>query len=138
MAIITDVFTLQQRGRVMGFVQMAFAGSQILGIPIGLFLATRWSWHATFFMVVVLAILIGILVTWKLKPITAHLKLQTDKKPLTHLWHTVRKRNYRIGFLATAILSMGGFMLMPFTSAFLVNNVLIAQEDLPLIFLFTG
>jgi predicted MFS family arabinose efflux permease len=35
MAIITDVFSLQQRGRVMGFVQMAFAGSQILGVPIG-------------------------------------------------------------------------------------------------------
>jgi hypothetical protein len=30
MAIITDVFSLQQRGRVMGFVQMAM-GSQILG-----------------------------------------------------------------------------------------------------------
>jgi predicted MFS family arabinose efflux permease len=27
---------------------------------------------------------------------------------------------------------------MPFTSAFLVNNVKIAQEDLPLLFLFTG
>ncbi len=138
MAIITDVFSLQQRGRVMGFVQMAFAGSQILGIPIGLYLATRWNWHATFFMVVGLAILIGLLVVWKLKPITNHLKLQTDKKALVHLWHTIQKKHYRIGFLATAILSMGGFMLMPFTSAFLVNNVSIAQEDLPLIFLFTG
>jgi predicted MFS family arabinose efflux permease len=138
MAIITDVFSLQQRGRVMGFVQMAFAGSQILGIPIGLYLATRWNWHATFFMVVGLAVIIGLLVVWKLKPITTHLQLQTDKKALVHLWHTIQKKDYRIGFLATAILSMGGFMLMPFTSAFLVNNVAIAQEDLPLIFLFTG
>jgi predicted MFS family arabinose efflux permease len=138
MAIITDVFSLQQRGRVMGFVQMAFAGSQILGIPIGLWLATRWSWHATFFMVVILAIIIGVLVALRLKPITAHLQLQQDKKALLHLLHTIQKKDYRIGFLATAILSMGGFMLMPFTSAFLVNNVLIAQEDLPLVFLFTG
>jgi len=35
MAIITDVFSYHQRGRVMGIVQMAFAGSQILGVPIG-------------------------------------------------------------------------------------------------------
>ena len=42
MAIVTDLFTLQQRGRVMGLVQMAFAGSQILGVPIGLYLATTW------------------------------------------------------------------------------------------------
>ena len=29
-------------------------------------------------------------------------------------------------------------MIMPFSSAFLVNNVLISQEQLPLVFLFTG
>jgi predicted MFS family arabinose efflux permease len=138
MAIITDVFSLQQRGRVLGMVQMAFAASQILGIPVGLYLATKWSWHATFFMIVVLAGIIGILVALKLKPVTAHLALQTDKHPLLHLWHTIRKKDYRVGFLATALLSMGGFMLMPFTSAFIVNNVLIPQEKLPIIFLFTG
>ncbi len=138
MAIVTDVFSLNQRGRVMGFVQMAFAGSQILGIPVGLMIANHWGWHATFFMVVGLAIIIGIAVVFKLKPLTEHLKLQSDKNALQHLWHTIRKKNYRIGFLATAMLSMGGFMLMPFTSAFIVNNVHISQDDLPIIFLFTG
>lgn len=138
MAIITDVFSLNQRGRVMGFVQMAFAGSQILGIPIGLLIANQWGWQATFFMVVGLAVAIGLAVVFKLQPLTEHLKLQSDKNALEHLWHTIRKKNYRIGFLATAMLSMGGFMLMPFTTAFIVNNVGISQHQLPLIFLFTG
>lgn len=138
LAIITDIFNLQQRGRVMGFVQMAFAGSQILGVPIGLFIAERYGWNYTFYMVVALAVLIGFAIVWRLKPLTAHLSLQHDKNALQHLWHAVKKRNYRIGFMATALLSMGGFMLMPFTSAFLVNNVHIPQKQLPLIFLFTG
>lgn len=138
MAIITDVFSLNQRGRVMGFVQMAFAGSQILGIPIGLLIANQWDWHATFFMVVGLAFAIGILVVVKLKPLTEHLKLQTDQNALQHLWGTIKKKDYRIGFLATAMLSLGGFMLMPFTTAFIVNNVNISQQQLPVIFLFTG
>jgi predicted MFS family arabinose efflux permease len=138
MAIITDIFHLNQRGRVMGFVQMAFAGSQILGIPIGLVIANKWGWNATFFMVVGLAIVIGVMVLIKLKPITGHLKLQSDRNALQHLWHTIKKKDYRIGFLATALLSMGGFMLMPFTSAFIVNNVHIPQVDLPIIFLCTG
>ena len=38
-AIITDLFKLEVRGRVMGFVQMSFAASQVLGLPIGLVLA---------------------------------------------------------------------------------------------------
>ncbi len=138
MAIVTDIFSLQQRGRVMGFVQMAFAGSQILGIPIGLYLATKWSWHATFFMVVFLAVVVAALIILKLKPITEHLRVQTERNALQHLWTTIRKKDYRTGFLATAILTTGGFLLMPFTSAFLVNNVQIEQEELPLVFLFTG
>ena len=138
MAIITDVFQLNQRGRVMGYVQMAFAGSQILGIPIGLLLANKWGWHSTFYMVAGLAFVIGVVIVVKLKPLTEHLKLQHNKNALQHLWHTIQKKDYRVGFLATAILSMGGFMLMPFTSAFLVNNVNIAQTQLPIIFLFTG
>src|SRR3978361_989687 len=48
LAITTDLFSLQQRGRVMGFVQTAFAASQVLGIPTGLFLANHWSWHVSF------------------------------------------------------------------------------------------
>lgn len=138
MAILTDTFTFHQRGRVMGFISMAFAGSQILGVPIGLVLANQWGWHSTFFMVAGLAFIIAVTVVLKLKPLTTHLGLQNDKNPLQHLWHTIRKRDYRIGFYATAMLSMGGFMLMPFTSAFIVNNVGIAQEKLPIIFFCTG
>ena len=106
MAIITDVFSLNQRGRVIGFVQMAFAGSQILGIPIGLLLANMWGWHATFIMVVILSVLIGVAVVMRLKPLTEHLKLQSDKNALQHLWHTIQKRDYRIGFMATWMLSI--------------------------------
>lgn len=138
MAIITDVFSLQQRGKVMGFVQMAFAGSQILGIPIGLLLANTWGWHATFFMVVILAAIIGVAVVFKLKPLTEHLKIKNDKNAIQHLWNTIKKRDYRVGFLATALLSMGGFMIMPFTTAFIVNNVHIAQTQIPIIFFCTG
>jgi predicted MFS family arabinose efflux permease len=138
MAIVTDVFSLQQRGRVMSFIQMAFAGSQILGLPIGLYLATRFNWHMTFFMIVGLTVVVGIAVILKMKPLTEHLKLQTQSNPLLHLWNTVQKRDYRIGFMATALLSMGGFMLMPFTTDFIVNNVKISLEDLPTIQVFTG
>lgn len=138
MAIITDLFAINQRGRVMGFVQMSFAGSQVLGVPIGIYLATKFNWHVTFFMIVVLAVLIGLAVMIKMKPITEHLKLQSDKNAFLHLWHTLQNREYQTGYLATAMLSIGGFMLMPFGSAFLVNNVHIAQNDLFLVFMFTG
>ena len=138
MAIITDIFSIHQRGKVMGFVQMAFGGSQILGIPIGLVLANYWSWHATFYMVLILAFILGIALVIKLKPLTEHLKLINNKNALQHLLQTIKKKDYRIGFLATALLSMGGFLIMPFSTAFIVNNLHIAQSQVAVIFFFTG
>ena len=35
MAIAADLFPLEQRGRVMGVVQTAFAASQVMGLPLG-------------------------------------------------------------------------------------------------------
>jgi predicted MFS family arabinose efflux permease len=138
MAIITDLFALQQRGRVMGFIQMGFGGSQVLGVPIGLFLANEWGWEAPFWMVAGLSVGIAILIALKLQPVVQHLTMQRDKSAFMHLWHTVSKSNYRVGFTATALLSIGGFMMMPFGSAFAINNLGLTNEQLPMLFMVSG
>jgi predicted MFS family arabinose efflux permease len=138
MAIITDLFTLQQRGRVMGIVQMGFGASQVLGIPISLYLANIWGWKSPFLMIVGLSTLLALVIMQAMKPVTKHLELQNDRNAFMHLWHTVAKRNYRIGFLATALLSIGGFMMMPFGSVYAINNLKVTPHQLPLIFMVSG
>lgn len=138
MAIITDLFTLQQRGRVMGFVQMGFGASQVLGVPIGLYLANAWGWESPFWMVALLSISIAALIAIKMKPVVAHLLIKTEKTAFKHLLHTVTKSNYRIGFAATALLSIGGFMMMPFGSAFAINNLGLTNGQLPILFMISG
>lgn len=138
MAIVADLFPIEQRGRVMGFMQMGFGASQVLGIPISLYLANAWGWEAPFLMIVGLGIVICAAIIIKMQPVTQHLKLLSEKKAITHLWHTIRQRHYRIGFLATAMLSLGGFMMMPWGSAFSVNNLKVTYEQLPLLFMVAG
>ena len=137
LAIVADVFDFNQRGRVMGFIQMGFGISQILGIPISLFLANQWNWQAPFYLIVALSIVIFGAVYLILKPVTAHLSLQRAN-PLKHMWNTIKNKQYRIGFIATAFMSLGGYLMMPWGSAFAVNNVGIAQDDLPLMFMIVG
>src|SRR4029077_6886433 len=79
LAIITDLFPLHLRGRVMGFVQTAFAASQVLGIPIGLFLANRWNWHVSFGAIVGLAVAVIAAVLLVMRPVTDHLRLKQDR-----------------------------------------------------------
>lgn len=138
MAIITDIFTLQQRGRVMGVVQMGFGASQVLGIPISLYLANIWGWKSPFIMIVGLSTILALVIMQAMKPVTKHLELQSDRNAISHLWHTVAKRHYRIGFLATALLSIGGFMMMPFGSVYAINNLKVTPHQLPLIFMVSG
>ncbi|HEY4965334.1 MAG TPA: MFS transporter, partial [Puia sp.] len=138
MAIVADLFDLQHRGRVMGFMQMGFGASQVLGIPIGLYLANVWGWHAPFLWVAAMAIVIAILIVVRMRPLTKHLAVQQDKSAFTHLLHTIGKKDYRVGFTATALLSIGGFMMMPFGSAFAINNLGITQHQLPLLFMIAG
>ena len=73
MAIVSDLFPLEKRGRVMGFLQMGFGASQVLGIPISLYIANHWGWQSPFLMIVGLAFIIFLVIVLKLKPITAHL-----------------------------------------------------------------
>ena len=137
-AIVTDLFPLQMRGRVMGVLQTAFAASSVLGIPFGLLLSNHWGWNAPFFMTAVVGTVVGVAIHAKLRPIDEHLKHHPDRSPLHHLLHTVSNRSYLLGFLATGILSVGGFMLMPFMSVFVVNNVGLPIEKLPLVYMITG
>jgi predicted MFS family arabinose efflux permease len=137
-AIITDLFAIEVRGRVMGFVQMAFASSQVLGIPLGLYLATEFDWHAPFLLIVGISVIIALLIVIYVKPITGHLKLQKDNNAFQHLGTIINRSDYLKAFAATTLLATGGFMLMPFGSAFSVNNLGIALEKLPLLYMATG
>ena len=104
MAIVADLFALQQRGRVMGFMQMGFGLSQILGIPISLYIAAQSNWQMPFYMIVVLSLTMLVLILFGLEPVRAHLDKKTEHSAFKHLLTTVRNRNYRIGFMATAFM----------------------------------
>src|SRR5215813_15094681 len=89
LAIITDLFALHLRGRVMGFVQTGFAASQVLGIPVGLYLANRWNWHVAFGAIVVLAILVIAAVLLLMRPVDEHLRYKQERNAFAHLLATV-------------------------------------------------
>jgi predicted MFS family arabinose efflux permease len=138
LAIATDLFPLEMRGRVMGFVQTAFAASQVLGLPAGLFFANLWNWHAPFLAIVAIAAPASLVIAFYMRPVAGHLGLKQEKSPFRHFLHTLLNPDYTIAFAVTAILATGGFMLMPFGSAFLVNNVGIDLQHIPTIYLVTG
>jgi predicted MFS family arabinose efflux permease len=137
-AIVTDLFPLGVRGRVMGTIQTAFAAAQVLGLPVGLVLSNHLGWHAPFAAIAGLAGVVGIVIAARLHPLDAHLALPSTHSPVRHLLKTIGNRRYLQAFGATMLLATGGFMLMPFGSAFTVHNLGIPLGELPIIYVVTG
>ena len=138
LAISTDLFPPQMRGRVMGLIQTAFAASQVLGIPIGLYLSNRWNWHVPFLAMAAMGAVGGLIVASRMKPVADHLGKPQEHSPFMHLFHTVTEARYLLAFATVALLTTGGYMLMPFSSAFAVNNLGISLAHLPTVYLVTG
>ena len=76
LAIVTDLFALHLRGRVMGFVQTAFAASQVLGIPGRPVSVHHWNWHVCFGALVGLSIAAMMPCLLVMRPVNGHLASQ--------------------------------------------------------------
>jgi predicted MFS family arabinose efflux permease len=138
MAIVIDLFPIQKRGQVMSYIQMSFGASQVLRVPIGIFIASLWQWKAPFWMVAELSVLIALTITWYLKPINAHLAIKNTRSAFEHLINIVSNKNYRIAFASTAILAIGGFMMISFGSVFPVNNLGLTYNQLTMVLMISG
>jgi len=138
LAIVADLFPFEARGRVMGVIMTAFSASQVFGIPLGLYLSNDLGWHAPFLMIAAVSAAVGLVIFTKLRPIDEHLKKPSTRNTVRHLFATVMRPRYQWGFASTMLLAVGGFMLMPFGSAFSVHNLGIPLEKLPMVYMATG
>ena len=137
-AITTDLFPLEMRGRVMGVLSTAFAASQVFGLPAGLYLTSHWDWHAPFLAIIAVGVPAGVMIMLFMQPVVAHIALQQEHSALRHLINTITEPRYLLAFLLVMLLPTGGYMLMPFGTAYIVNNVGLTFTMLPLIYLVTG
>jgi predicted MFS family arabinose efflux permease len=133
-AIVADLFHKDQRGRVMGFVQLAFAASLVAGLPLALYLATNFNWRLTYWIFFLFGILIFSVVIFKVNPIKTHLYNASKDQPLTHSLHIVKNRDYWTVFLNNIFLVLGDTMYMTFGSAYSTNNLGVGLDKLPLLY----
>ncbi|WP_185211710.1 MFS transporter [Sphingobacterium mizutaii] len=137
-ATVTDFFRYEIRGRVMGFIQMAFSASQILGIPLGLYLAHIWSWHVPFYFIVGIGLInIAMLVKF-MKPILSKTIPGEKSSYFQVIKRVFTNKKYLIAFSTTFFLATGGFILQPYVTPHLVFDLNYAEDQLPYVFFSAG
>ncbi len=148
LAIVGDVVPPGRRGRAMGVVMSAFPVVSVIGVPIGLYLATRLGWHAPFFALAAISAVLWCCLPLVVPRINAHVRsAQAASKPhvqrgrqgmLHNFLQLFTVANHRRALAAIFVFTLSGFMIFPFMSAYQVMNVGITEAQLVYVFLFSG
>jgi MFS transporter, DHA1 family, inner membrane transport protein len=138
LAIIGDVFPEERRGRATGALMSAFALASVLGVPFGLYLGTRFGWHAPFLLLAALGCPVLAVAARVLPPLRDHVGRASSAHPLRLLAQTFADPNHLNAFALVVTLMFGGFAVIPYISAYLVYNVGMPEARLPLVYVAGG
>ncbi len=137
-AIVADLIPETRRGTALGKVGIAFPISSVAGVPIGLFLANQYDWHAPYLILLFLSIIGGTFIFTCIPSLGEHVKKAREEKIFKQSLLILREKNHRRALMLIGILFLGGFSVIPFISPYMVANVGLSETDLPLIYLFGG
>src|SRR5690606_2356790 len=139
LAIIGDVVPNERRGRAMGLVMAAFSFASVMGVPIGLFLASLSSWHTPFFILTGLAILSFGMIVKFIPPINEHLGKEIKRPhPLEVISRVTSNGNQMRAIALSVMMMFGQFMIIPFLSPYNVANVGFSEIQLTYIYIAGG
>lgn len=135
-SMVSEVFSLNQKGRAMSIVQMAFAFSQILGLPAALYLASSLNWQSAYFVILGFGLVVMIFSLFGIKPLKNH--LQKRESAWKHIYQSVQKKPYWLVFSNNALVVTGDVLFTTFVSAYFVGNQGISEDQLAWVFGASG
>jgi predicted MFS family arabinose efflux permease len=139
LAIIGDVVPDSRRGRAMGLVMAAFSVASVLGVPMGLFLASLSDWHTPFYILTGLSVLsLGMIIRY-IPNITEHLKNDLVRpNPMVVIRRVTSNSNQMRAITLSVMMMFGQFMIIPFLSAYTVANVGFTEMELTYVYMAGG
>ncbi|HMS27688.1 MAG TPA: MFS transporter [Burkholderiaceae bacterium] len=136
--IIGDVIPFERRGRAMGIVMTSFSVATVAGVPLGLFLAAHFSWHAPFFGIAALVGVLAIGASITLPSLTAHLNASNKPSAWGGIQQVLSDPNHWKAFAFSALLMFAGFTVIPFLTIYLQSNVGWKADQVPYVYLCGG
>lgn len=138
LAIVGDVIPEFRRGKAMGLVMSAFSVASIVGVPLGLVLASSFDWHMSFFAIAGISVPILAAVWSGVPPLRGHLEHALEEHPAARMMAVLLEPNHQMAFLFMAVLTCAGFTIFPTMATYMVFNVGLTEKQLPFIYLAGG
>jgi DHA1 family inner membrane transport protein len=139
-AVVGDQIRPERRGTAMGVVMGGFSAASVLGLPFGLALAERGAWETPFLFLAAVTAVVFAITAVALPSMRGHLtgRRSDDPSPLAELWQVAREPRHVRAYLLTTAIMFSAFTVVPFLSAYLVENVGMPETQLDLMYLAGG
>jgi predicted MFS family arabinose efflux permease len=137
-AIVGDTIPAERRGRAMGIVMASFAIASVAGVPFGLFLADQFDWHAPFFLLAAMSLVVWVAAFKVMPAMRKHLQHQQHRSPMMVITQVLNNPNQLWALGLMMMLMMAGFGIIPLLSTYMVKNVGFSQSQLAYIYLTGG
>jgi predicted MFS family arabinose efflux permease len=122
----------------MGYLMAAFSVASVLGVPLSLYVANIFSWHAPFIMVAGMGLLL-IPFTFKFIPsVKGHLENRVNRKPAEAFLIIFSRKTTLIALALSALVMFGHFLVVPFINPFMEFNVGFTKNEIPLMYVVGG
>lgn len=138
LSIVSDIFSYERRAAAMGIISAAFSVAAVVGVPGGLFLANMFQWHAPFYTVGAVGLMVIPLVYFFVPSISAHLNSGIKEKKWAAITKILKSSNQQRALLFSVLVMLGHFSIIPFISPSLVSNANYSESDIYLIYLVGG
>ena len=140
LATVGDAVPEHRRGQAIGVVMGAFSVASVVGVPLGLYLASHYSWHLPFVLLGGLSLIIWAVIYFVMPDMRGHIGPRAV--PLSEraaaVFGLFRSSSVRFALLLTALLMLGQFTVISFLSPSLVGNVGFTNAQLSYVYLVGG
>ncbi|MEY4485035.1 MAG: hypothetical protein RL693_2487 [Verrucomicrobiota bacterium] len=140
LTIVGDVIPPQRRAAGFGIVMASFAVASVVGVPVSLWLAARWSWHIPFMMVAGIGSFIWLTIRFRFPNLREHLTSGGSKsrQAFDGLKEILTDKNTLTALSFMALMVFGHFIIIPFLSPSMVANAGMQENELSYIYLAGG
>ena len=140
--IVAEVIPFERRGRAMGVVMTSFSVATVAGVPLGLFLASHFNWHAPFLAIALMVSVCAFGAVKTLPSLKGHLASHTsgDSAPslLSNLRWVLVDPNHLRAYAMSSSMVFAGFAVIPYITLYLQGNAGFKPEQVPYVYLTGG
>lgn len=136
--IVADVVPFERRGRAMGLIMAAFSVSTVAGVPLALFAANHFGWHAPFLALGISSLAILAFAWPRMPSVREHLDTPSGVPMLRAFADVLTTGRYWLTYAFTLSMIFTGFAVIPFITVYLQGNLGLDPAKVPAIYLVGG